>query len=170
MTNEVMNAPVPAEIETDMTGLILRHMTTIADDVERFEYQQRNKNHLAEFGNTVDETVEATTARRLRDGDGVFGIWFDNQLVGTVAYQTEHSDTEVAIGVSLDKDATGRGYALAAVKALTAYALTRFGRVYAEVDINNVKSINLLIRSGFQTNGQAVDLKWGRALVFEAKK
>ena len=109
MSNEILSQPVPAEIETDMPGLILRHFTTIADDVVHVEYMHRNREHLAEFGNTVDETVEAATQRRLESGDGQFGVWFGDTLVGTVAYQTEHSATEVAMGISLDKAATGRG-------------------------------------------------------------
>lgn len=170
MPNEVLNQPVPAEIETDMHGLILRHITTVADDVRHVEYMHRNRDHLAEFGNTVDETVEAATKRRLDSGDGQFAIWFNDRYVGTVAYQLEHSDTEAAIGVSLDKDETGRGYATSAIKALTAYAVSRFDRVYAEVEVGNTNSINLLTRSGYQTDGQVVELKWGSALIFEAPK
>lgn len=170
MPNEVLNQPVPTEIETDMPGLILRHITTVGDDEQHVEYMHRNRDHLTEFGNTVDETVEAATKRRLESGDGQFSIWFSDKYIGTVAYQTEHSDTEVAIGISLDKDVTGRGFATAAIKALTRYAKTRFDRVYAEVDVNNVRSINLLTRSGYHTDGKVVELKWGRALVFEAPK
>lgn len=168
MPNETLSQPVPAEIETDMPGLILRHITTLADDEQHVEYMHRNREHLAEFGNTVDETVEDAIKRRLESGDGQFGIWYNDKLIGTVAYQTEHSDTEAAMGISLDKDETGRGYATAALKALTRYAVTRFDRVYAEVEVGNTNSINLLQRSGFQTNGQVVELKWGSALIFEA--
>lgn len=170
MTEKILVESVPAEIFTDMSGLTLRHITTIADDEQHVEYMHRNREHLAEFGNTVDETVEAATKRRLESGDGQFGIWVDDRLVGTVAYQTKHSDTEAAIGISLDKDATGRGYATSAIKALTAYAMTRFNRVYAEVETNNASSMKLLKRAGYQTDGKVVELDWGKALVFEAQK
>jgi RimJ/RimL family protein N-acetyltransferase len=170
MPNEVLSQPVPSEIETELPGLVLRHITTIADDAQHVDYMHRNRGHLAEFGNTVDETIVAATKRRLESGDGQFAIWYEDRYVGTVAYQVEHSDTEAAIGISLDKDETGRGFATAAMKALTAYAVTRFDRVYAEVEVDNTNSIKLLTRSGYQTDGKVVELKWGSALIFEAQK
>ncbi|MFI5275452.1 MAG: GNAT family N-acetyltransferase [Candidatus Saccharimonadales bacterium] len=170
MSEKVPHEPVPSEIFTEMPGLILRHITTVTDDEQHLEYMHRNRDHLAEYGNTVDETVEAATQRRLESGDGQFGIWIENKFIGTVAYQTEHSDNEAAIGVSLDKDMTGRGYAAAAIKALTEYAVTRFERVYAEVDERNTSSIKMLNRAGYRTDGRVFELKWGRALIFEAIK
>jgi RimJ/RimL family protein N-acetyltransferase len=171
MTGENLRGTAPVEISTAMAGLVLRQMITIDNDQVHLDYMQKNQAHLAEFGNTVDENLEAATKRRLESGNGLFGIWFGDQLVGTTQYQTDITDAEEAeIGISLDKDATGHGYATEALKALTEYAKTLFGRVYAEIDVNNANSIRLFTRAGYQTNAQVVKRKWGDALTFEAPK
>lgn len=87
-----------------------------------------------------------------------------------VGYSTKDHPDEAEIGILLDKDAAGHGYASAAVTALTEFTNPRFTRVYAEVAPDNAKSIALLNRSGYQASGEVVERDWGKALVFEAPK
>ena len=47
--------------------------------------------------------------RRLKHGEGRFGIWLDNELIGTAGYSTKQSKDEAEIAVLLDKEATGHG-------------------------------------------------------------
>jgi RimJ/RimL family protein N-acetyltransferase len=159
---------LPIRLATEIPDLRLQQMTTVADDAQYFEYQNRNRDHIAEFGNVIDESVAAVTDRRLGNGNGRFGIWYEGALIGMVSYSTKLNPLEAEIGVSVDKNSGSHGYATAAVKSLTDFAKIHFDRVFAEVDPKNIKSINLLARSGYQTNGVEVEREWGRALVYEA--
>lgn len=87
-----------------------------------------------------------------------------------VGYSTPYHAREAAIGILLDKDFTSRGIATASVKTLTEYTKSRFDRVFAEVRPDNEDSIKLMDRAGCRTNGQVIETKWGKALVFEAPK
>lgn len=156
-------------IDTTMPGLVLRQMLTRQDDEQYFEFQNRNIDHITEFGNSIDGSVAEVTARRLEHGgDGRFGIWFEDRLVGMVGYSTKGHEREAEIGILLDKDATGKGIATASIRALTDYAKARFDRVFAEVEPDNTKSISLMNRTGYTTDGAIVERDWGKALVFEA--
>jgi RimJ/RimL family protein N-acetyltransferase len=159
-----MNA---VELATDIPGLVLIQMLTRADDELYFDFQNRNREHIAEHGNTIDSSVEEVTKRRLEHSDGRFGIWLEGKLIGMVGYSTKNHPKEAEIGILLDAQFTGHGYATAAAKALTDFALPRFVRVYAEVAPDNDKSINLLKRLGYKTDGKVVQKDWGQALVFE---
>jgi RimJ/RimL family protein N-acetyltransferase len=160
----------PICIKTAQEGLTLVQMLTRDDDMAYFDLQNANIEYWKEFGNSIDESVEKVTKRRLEHGSGRFGIQLDDKLIGIASYSTKGHDREAEVGVLLDKDAAGHGYASAAVKAITDFAKSRFDRIFSEVAPDNAKSINLLIRSGYQTNGELVERKWGKALVFEALK
>lgn len=163
--------PCPIVLETDLAGLVLRQMITKQDDELYFELQKANVDYWKEFGNSIDESFEVVTDRRLEHGGtGRFGIWFQDKLVGMVGYSTKSHPREAEIGILLDKETTGKGYATTSVRTLTDYALLRFDRVFAEVEPTNKKSIELMSRVGYQTNGEIVERDWGKALVFEAPK
>ena len=167
---EKQSAPEPIRIETGVPGLILVQMLTVEDDQAYFELQNANLDYWLEFGNAIDESPDVVKERRLEHGDGRFGIWLEGKLIGMVGYSTKHNKGEAEIGVLIDKEAVGHGYAATAVKTLTVYAKLRFSRVYAEVAPNNERSIKLLHRVGYQTSGRTVLRDWGEALVFEAPK
>lgn len=167
---EAQEAGSPVIIYPAMPGLKLQQMLTTEDDKQYFEFQNRNIEHIEEFGNTIDKSEEEVTRRRLGYGDDRFGIWLEDQLVGMVGYSTPYHAREAAIGILLDKDFTSRGIATASVKALTEYTKSRFDRVFAEVRPDNEDSIKLMDRAGYRTNGQVIETEWGKALVFEAPK
>lgn len=157
-------------IETDLPGLRLVQMLTPEDDEAYFKLQNANIDYWQEFGNKIDETVEEVTAGRLEHGNGQFGIWLNDELIGMVEYSLKRYPDQAEIGVLLDKKATHHGYATEAIKSLTEYAKQRFNRVYAEVAPDNERSIKLLTRAGYQGTGEKVSREWGEALVFEAPK
>jgi RimJ/RimL family protein N-acetyltransferase len=161
-------SPAPITLETDQPGLKLVQMLTAKDDAAYFELQKNNARYWREFGNSIDESESAVTERRLEHGDGRFGIWLEGKLIGMVGYSTKRSKDEAEIGILLDEQATGHGYATAAMRTVTDYANQHFSRVYAEVAPDNKNSINLLGRAGYRSSGQTVKRDWGDALVFEA--
>ena len=165
---ETQTPPNPISLETDQSELKLTQMLTPADDVAYFGLQNDNLDYWREFGNAIDESEAAVTKRRLEHGNGRFGIWLGDKLIGMVGYSTKRSNDDVEIGILLTKQATGHGYATSAIKALTVYAKSHFKRVYAEVEPNNERSIGLLLRAGYKTTGERVTRDWGEALVFEA--
>ncbi len=160
----------PIVLGTDMPGLTLRQMVSEHDDEQYYDFQNRNVEHIAEFGNSIYDSVAIVTEKRLEHGNGRFGVWFEGALVGIVSYSTKGHEKEAEMGILLDQDATGHGYATASVRALTKYATHHFDRVYAEVAPDNEKSISLLERTGYQATGETVEREWGSALVFEAAK
>jgi RimJ/RimL family protein N-acetyltransferase len=166
--SEISKTPEPISLETGVPGLVLTQMLTEADDQAYFELQNANLDYWQEFGNAIDQTPQSVRERRLEHGDGRFGIWLDDKLVGMVGYSTKHSPDEVEIGILLDKEAAGHGYGSEAVRTLTNYAVHRFKRVYAEVSPDNERSIRLLKRVGYQSSRKISQRDWGPALVFDA--
>jgi RimJ/RimL family protein N-acetyltransferase len=161
----------PIVIETDQPGLVLEQMLTIDDDLEYFELQDRNREHITEFANVIDATLEAVTMRRKEKGRVRFGIRKDGKLIGAEVYVVREDGKEAEVGILLDKNAVGHGYATYALKALTAYLEPMFDRVFAEVDPKNEKSIRLFERLGFQlVEGGLVQRDWGSAVVLVYKK
>lgn len=160
----------PIRIETARRDLVIIQMLAHEDDKAYFDLQNVNSKYWKEFGNKIYKSVEEVTKERLEHGNGSFGIWLKNKLIGWVGYSTKNHAREAEVGVLLDENATGHGYASSSVKALTEFAKPRFDRVYAEVTPNNDKSIALLDRSGYKTSGKIIERDWGKALVFEAPK
>lgn len=66
----------------------------------------------------------------------------------------------------------GQGLATSTFQALTNYALGQYNRVFAEVDVNNKRSITLLRRTGYEEPepGKVVERDWGKVLTFDAPK
>ena len=160
----------PNRLETSQVGLTLLEMTTVDDDQAYFDLQNANIEYWKEYGNTIDSSLAEVTARRLDRSDGRYGIWHESELVGMVGCSAKKNPGEAEVGVLLAKDAAGHGYATAAVRALTDFIKPQFDRVFAEAAPDNTKSIEMLERSGYQTNGAVIERDWGRALVFEAPK
>lgn len=155
-------------IRIEAKDLTLIQMVTEEDDQAYFDLQNANLDFWKRFDNKIDESVEEVTRTRLEAGNSNFGIWVEDKLIGFVAYSTKGHPTEAEVGVMLDKNATGNGYATEAVKALTEFAKPQFDRVFADVSPDNFKSITMLERAGYQTDGKIVERDWGQALVFEA--
>lgn len=165
---EACEAAKPVVLDTEVEGLVLHQMVGPQDDEQYFILQQANLEYWQEFGNRIDESVEAVTARRQEyGGNGRFGIWFEGNLVGVVEHYAKGNEREAEIGILLDKLATGKGFATHAVRTLVDHIKPRFDRVYAEVHRENVRSLALMRRLGYTSNGQVISYDWGEALVFE---
>lgn len=165
--SESQNQAEPITIETDQPELTLVQMLTEVDDAAYFALQNANLDYWKEFGNAIDESEEDVTKRRKEKSGPRFGIYKDGVLIGMEGY-TLNQDGDAEVGIMLAEDATGHGYATSAVKALSAFLAPQFDRVFAEVDPENMGSISLLERTGYERVGDEVLRDWGRALVFES--
>jgi len=80
-----------------------------------------------------------------------------NTVIGTVdLFNFDAIHRRAGVGVLLDRDYQGHGYAAQAVNLLKIYAreVLRLQQLYAEVPISNVSSIKLFGRSGFEESGR----------------
>lgn len=138
-------------LPTDREDVILRQLSTEADDVAYFEAVNANREHLSQFGDaTADkyQSLDDVRNTRMNAGDKIrMGIWAADNFVGTVNATPDEEGAE--IGYWLDARYTGHGYATLATKALSAYALQRFPKVHAEVVEGNDSSSRVLERAGF---------------------
>jgi RimJ/RimL family protein N-acetyltransferase len=166
-TDEQQMVSDPLTLHTE-DGLVLKQYTTPEDDVAYMDIQDRNREHIAEFGNKIYTAEEATEARLNPNGIIRMGIWKKDKLIGEISV-TSLDSGEAETGIWLAKDATGQGYATSALNTVTKYANSRFSRVVAEIDVKNEKSIDLYKRVGYYLTGRTVERSWSNepALVFE---
>jgi RimJ/RimL family protein N-acetyltransferase len=160
--------PHPLTLYTD-GGLVLRQYATPEDDVTYLKIQNENREHIAEFGNKIYETSQEVREARL-NSKGILrmGIWKDDELIGEVCVASKDGE-EAEMGIWIAKHETGHGYATSVLQTATSYAVSKFRRVFAEVDPKNSISINLLKRAGYSDTGKTVERNWANepALIFE---
>lgn len=140
-------------IPTRMDALALRQFGP-ADADALHALVQANRGHLGERGEHTD--LIAASVEDLReelgadDGKLRFGIFRSGTLIGRVDL-IEVEPGRYGIGYWLAEDATGRGYATEALRALLDFARDGLGAraVYAGVSHGNHKSTALLGRLGF---------------------
>src|SRR3954454_22829207 len=148
---------------TDRNGLTLRRLAGGRDDVAYFEAQSESPEHIAAFGNTVDETLAEVAEARLNTfGKVLLGIWDGDRLVGKASIHP-HGNGEMEVGYWLRPSALGHGYATIAVRSMTAYLKPTSSRVFAEVRVDNESSIRVMERSGY-SRVEVIDRNWGRVI------
>jgi hypothetical protein len=160
-------------LPTERENVILRQLTTIADDTAYFEAVEEDRAYVDQHGNVVSDkykTIADVTRRRLEASDTLrMGIWDGDRLVGPVTASPDNDNSEIEIGYWLRKSATGNGYATLGVRAMTLYLASRYSRIFAEVHVDNTPSANVLLRANFVAT-EIVDRDWGRATVFDFMK
>lgn len=153
------------ELPTEREGVVLKEI--IAEDAPAYYAAvHRSRSHLSEFSEETSrkypdlESVEASIggSDKLR-----MGIWNGDVFVGTVNLTPQGDSAE--IGYWLDERYIGRGFATIATKSLTSFALKKFTAVRAEVPRDNMDSIHVLERAGFNQVSESDD-----DLVFEYAK
>ncbi|MEK7095974.1 MAG: GNAT family N-acetyltransferase [Patescibacteria group bacterium] len=154
----------PLLLTTEQKNVVLRELSTDADDVAYFEAVDTNRDHLSQLDDiTADKYPDLESVRnaRLSAGSKIrMGIWDGETFVGTVNATPDEEGAE--IGYWLDSRYTGKGHATIAVKALSSYVAERFPKVHAEVIDGNDKSVRVLERAGFHQTAK----KAGK-LIFE---
>jgi RimJ/RimL family protein N-acetyltransferase len=157
----------PTVIKTDLPGVTLQLMTDTQDDFEYLQLQERNSQHIVEFGNTVDTTPEEVTARRVGKGIVRFGIRTGENLAGAVEYIPGKIGEDVEVGIVLDSAQTGKGLGLTAVKAMTSLLAPQYKRLFAEIDPRHERSLRLFEQAGYTRQSDIVEREWGPAVVME---
>ena len=162
----------PLTIETEIPGVYLRELASLADDYAYFDAICENPAHLSQFGDDTAgkyQSFEDVQLRRMesRDTDELrMGIWNEEKFVGFVKAAPSEDGNEAEIGYFLRASATGHGYATVAVRALSEYVRPNYNRVFAEVHAQNEKSMWVLDRAGFWLVG-VERREWGTAVIFE---
>lgn len=160
-------------ISTSREGVELRILEE-EHAIDYFMAIEANKDHLSQFDDQTahkyptlksvwESIVEPSNPDRLR-----FGIWDDEQFVGSANITPDGSTAEV--GYWLDSSFTGNGYATLAATAVAKYAYRIEGIdvVVAEVVEGNEASIKVLERAGFNETKRLTETKgeMGR-IIFE---
>ena len=153
--------------------MVLRELTTHADDEALVEVVSEDIGHVDMYGNVVSSkyltTDAAATARSSDSGELRLGIWDTDTFVGMISSRLGVSKKEAEIEYWLRASAIGRGYATLAVEAITKYLAPKYKRLFAEVHVEHQKSADVLVRVGYHLIGE-VERDWGRALIFELRK
>lgn len=141
-------------IVTAIPGLLLRPLgSTDAPDLSRAIAE--NRAHLTAFGDYAELTSmsldQLAAELSTTDNKQRFGIFDGGQLIGR-ADLIAIEPPNYGIGYWLAAHATGKGYATAAVAALTNHArhIPGAATLYAGVTHGNSKSMAVLERVGFQ--------------------
>jgi RimJ/RimL family protein N-acetyltransferase len=140
-------------LETDVPDLILQPLASSAA-AELHDLLQKNCDHLTAHGDYAEQVamsrdqVEAELASD--SGNLRFGIVLGGTLIGRIDLVAA-DPPKYGLGYWLAKEATGRGYASAAVRALIGHARIDLYAtdIYAGVTRGNAKSEALLERLGF---------------------
>ena len=94
----------------------------------------------------------------LRKKDGAFrgGIYWEEQLVGTIGFHEMHrSDNSASVGYWLSKNMTGKGIMTRSVKRMLQHGFDDLllHRIELRAATENVKSWNIAERVGFTREG-----------------
>lgn len=139
---------------TDVPHLVLRELTP-GDAAALHALLKENRDHLTAHGDyreQVDASLPAVVAEFSGDTGGKqrFGIFLREHLIGRVDL-VPVDPPRYGVGYWLIRSATGKGYATAALAALTSYGFAERGAtdIYAGVTHGNGRSERLLHRLGF---------------------
>ena len=142
-------------LQTAVPGLVLRELTA-TDAAELCQLVADNIGHLTAHGDYADLVAATPEAMQQALSEGSnrhlrFGLVVNDQLVGRLDL-VPVEPPRYGIGYWLAEDATGRGYATAAILAACAYARDDLGAsdVFAGVTHGNHKSAAALERAGFR--------------------
>lgn len=142
----------PLIIPTERENVILRQLSTEADDVAYFESYDFSRPEILVFDpDAIFKYRSAQDARdaRLHKGDKIrMGIWDGNTFSGSVNVRPD--EVGVEIGYWVDSRRTGNGYATLATRALSTYVLDRSPVVHANVKLGNYASARVLEKAGFK--------------------
>ncbi|MBL7494871.1 GNAT family N-acetyltransferase, partial [Frankia sp. CNm7] len=141
------SAPSPlCDLPTSMPGLALRALTS-ADAEVYYALIDRNRDHLAEFGDYQDEkraTLE-WVENHLAEGSGSihyrYGIFLDCKIIGRVDLNPV-APPHYVLGYWLSRECFGHGYVTAACRTLINHGRTALAAtmIFAGVTHGNHKS------------------------------
>lgn len=164
--NEYINPIRTSFVNITSETLEIRNFTPDNAD-ELLDYYVRNKEHLRAYEPSRDNSfytygvqkdILLESYKQLLNGSSFdLGIYRNNKLIGkakisNIVYGVFKSGI---LGYSIDKDEQGKGYMTEAVNLILDYAKTELElhRMEASVLVDNTKSKNVLLKSGFKEIG-----------------
>jgi RimJ/RimL family protein N-acetyltransferase len=157
-------AIIPEVIQTELPDVTLVEMIGVEDDKKVFEFQERERDHIKAFGNTLFKSVKATTATRKRMGGKWYWIRKDGEDVGWESYGVSKDGGTAEVGMIVSQDASGQGIATAAVKALTEKIAPDFVEVKAHVRTDHAASLRVMEKSGYVITEKYANRDWAGVL------
>jgi RimJ/RimL family protein N-acetyltransferase len=146
------------EIPTERPGVVLQRFT-VSDAEALFEAVDSDRAHVSQFGEPTGSREAYTTVASTRESIRLpknlrqlhMGIWNHERLVGSMRLTPQEDAKGAEVGYWLRGDATKRGYATIALKALAQYSFTELGYAYlvAAARHDNLDSQAVLQRAGF---------------------
>ena len=141
-------------LKTDFPDLVLRTLKQ-SQAAELHQLLQQNRDHLTAHGDYADQVImsqdEHAAELAARDHSNLrFGLVLSGDLIGRMDL-VPVDPPKYALGYWLAEQATGKGYATAALQALISFARSdlRATDIYAGVTHGNRRSEALLGRVGF---------------------
>ena len=129
-------------------------------------YRWENDSSLWEVGNTLAPFSRYTLKRYIAESDRslyeihqlrlIIECVADRKAIGIVdLFDFDPHANRAACGILLDHVYQGHGWATRALRLLISYAFDRLAlhQLYAHVPVNNLPSLHLFQRCGFQTAG-----------------
>jgi RimJ/RimL family protein N-acetyltransferase len=145
----------PFELSTEKEGLVLRQLSSEADDAAYFAAIDLNRDYLSQFS---DKTVakysdlNAVTDARVNPADPNelrMGIWNADSLVGSMNL-TPDKYGSAELDYWLDPLRADQDYAVFTTTALARYAVRKYSIVYAYAANDNETNTTVFERAGFQ--------------------
>jgi len=148
MTHEVLAIP------TNVPHLELRELATPEDDRAYFESIVASRLQLMRYApETVEKYQTLDSVREAREdpepGKLRLGLWGSQMFAGSINIYTDAAPA--IIGYWVDSRHAGKGYATAAVQALTRFALDslQLEEIVGHVDTDNRASQRVLEKAGY---------------------
>jgi len=154
----MIDKPMHIKIETERLVLRSLLLSDISQDYVDWLNDPEINKYLS-ISNTVQtiETCRSYVQSYQENNDAVLmGIFLkDNGLhIGNLTFSTlDWGNKTVAIGISIGrKEYMGKGLAREALSAIVRYCFQQLGllRLWAGVNISNIRSLNLFFKSGFK--------------------
>ena len=140
----------PNTLKTDQQDITLREIT-IDDLPEAGRLFEDNLEHFAS-GGLAGLYAEAVRVAQSDDSKSEqYGVYNGDELVGYIKADPGNNPSEVEVSYGIDKRATKKGTALAALNAFTEWQNEAGKNVRADVDVRNIASQKVLEKAGFTT-------------------
>lgn len=138
----------PNTLKTDQQSITLREITF--DDLPATE--SLFKDNLEHFASGGLAGLYPEAVRVLQSDEPVseqYGVYNGDDLVGYIKADPGNNPSEVEVSYGIDRRATKKGIALAALNAFTELQNESGKNVRADVDVRNIASQKVLEKAGF---------------------
>lgn len=142
------------EIATEIDEVVLRKLLTPVDHEAFKNLVIENRHHLIRYCPGVVRGIPQLIKGNYTDRSDRFVIANGRLIMGSVALSECENPKETEIGYWLGEKFIGNGYATAAVRALSRYALENYTSIEARIAESNHRSIGVIERVGYRRMGK----------------